>query len=351
MRYAYLIISTVVFFGCGSATTKIGTACKKTGDCNVPGQKCVPQYAMGAPTGASICTHSCQGEYGATGCPIGYDCSVNDMNIGLTCNKAPYSVDGSGTPLLFGKACQADSDCAGTGDPNANPVCRHALDPTSVFGPFSTPPKPLTGVKQDPAAYCTGSCTDDRDCPISMTCIADYNDLSGDPSQKRCVKRSSCDSCTLNDHCSSDFPVCASGSGSASYCTKPCNSDNDCPGGAQSAAGGYANYMLCKLGLDASGNPGKYCFHYFGSCKGQGAICDPCRNESDCTGGSHCFINTQSLERFCTKVCLTDGSCGAQAVCDNKQPMTTSDPQPTGLCIGTQDSTKPFTGDLSCHFM
>lgn len=343
MRYAYLII-TIALFGCDKPTTKIGTACKSNGDCNVAGQKCV----------GNICTHPCQGEFGDSGCPIGFDCSIVDMNVGLTCNKVSYAFDPStGAPALFGKACSADGDCAGTGDNNANPVCRHALDPTSVFGPFDTPPTPLTGVKQDPDAYCTGSCNTHADCPIGFACIADYNDPSGDATQKRCVKRSSCDDCLYNDDCNSDFPVCVPDKSGGHYCTKACNSDNDCPGGAQSAAGGYANYMQCLNGQDINGNFGKFCFHYFGQCNGMGAICDPCRIDNDCapTAGAHCLINTQSLERFCTKVCgSSDAVCGANAVCDDNMNAGGT-AQPTGLCIGKQDASKPFTGDLSCHFM
>src|SRR5438034_874353 len=87
--------------GC-QATTKIGTACKTTKDCNVAGQVCVG----GTTDAAKICTHSCQGEFGSGGCPVGYNCAVVDAALGATCNKVPYAVDAmTGAPVLFGKSC------------------------------------------------------------------------------------------------------------------------------------------------------------------------------------------------------------------------------------------------------
>src|SRR4051812_29313434 len=86
---------------CDKATTVIGTKCGSDGDCNVAGQKCVAALAG---TGPKICTRPCTGEYGAMGCPIDYDCRSAD-GTAFYCLKAPYTVDGSGTPVLFSKTC------------------------------------------------------------------------------------------------------------------------------------------------------------------------------------------------------------------------------------------------------
>ncbi len=405
MRLSYLIIMLGAL-GCSGAATKIGSTCKADGDCNgvvtlpdgtTAKESCVAGLVGGMPTGPKICTHVCTSDFGNTGCPIGYDCTVSDPNLGLTCNKAPYTVDPStGAPVLFGKSCAADSDCANTGDPNPMPSCRHNLDPTTVFSIFGpqcntnmdcqniletltavcsngqcfkssgdpcvvnnvmcpqTPVRqtcragtcspPLKPLPQDPAAYCTGSCAADSDCPIGFNCIADFDNPTNDKSQYKCVKRTVCDACTINDNCPSDFPNCVTGSNGVHYCSKGCNNDNDCPGGAASAANSYRNYMSCVEGLDVAGNPGMYCFDYYGSCNGMGAICDPCRNEFDCKNGSHCLINTQSLERFCTNICSGDASCGGPngATCDN-----TSQTMSSGLCTG--DTMKLNPGILSCH--
>src|SRR5262249_45576205 len=142
---------------CRTATTKIGTSCRKDGDCNVAGQKCLPSLVTGqGATGDSVCTHSCTGEYGDTGCANGFDCRTIDTNLGSFCYKAPYTVGDNGAPVLFGKTCASDADCAGTGDPNPMPSCRKALDPSSVYNPFRSPAGPLKPLPTDLAAYCTG---------------------------------------------------------------------------------------------------------------------------------------------------------------------------------------------------
>src|SRR5581483_923664 len=339
MRLTYLIMVGCVL-GCGNAaTTKIGTACKSDGDCNVKGQSCVAGLVSAMPTGPKISTHPRAPELGDSARPIGFDCTQSSAS-GLTCNKATYSVDAMGVPVLFGKACAGDADCASTGDPNAAPSCRKNLDPTSVFGPFSSPAKPLKALVQDPAAYCTGVCAADSDCPIGFACLADFDNPTADPSKKKCLKRSVCDPCSLNDHCPSDFPVCVpTADGMSHYCTKTCNIDGDCPGGATATTNNSANYMQCKLGTDVANNPNKYCFHYFGACLGAGGVCDPCRLEAECKPGTHCLYNTQSFERFCTRTCTTDTVCATpnNATCDDSS-MTMS----TGLCTG--DTGKLYPG-------
>src|SRR5579862_2284531 len=117
MRLSYLTIMLAALGCSGSAPVLIGGACKTDGDCNAvftlpdgtkAKESCVAGLVNGMPTGPKICTHACSGEFGDKGCPIGYDCTVSDPNLGLTCNKAPYTVDPStGVPALFGKACAA----------------------------------------------------------------------------------------------------------------------------------------------------------------------------------------------------------------------------------------------------
>ena len=165
MRIAWLL-ALAMLAGCTRATA-IGTPCVVDKDCNVKGQRCV------SADGAKICTHACTAQAGASGCPIGYDCTPADATHAsdLTCNKERYAFDPvSGAPLLFGKSCalaagatqaEWDAACAGSGDPAASPACRHAADPQSR----ATPRMPL---KNDAHAYCTGACTSNGDCPIDM---------------------------------------------------------------------------------------------------------------------------------------------------------------------------------------
>src|SRR5579859_6175562 len=102
------IFGSALFFAlssCNKATTIIGAKCGSDGDCNVAGQKCVAGLVGGMATGPKICTHSCTGEYGPTGCPMGFDCRSAD-GMAFYCLKATYTVDGSGTPVLYSKGCQ-----------------------------------------------------------------------------------------------------------------------------------------------------------------------------------------------------------------------------------------------------
>jgi hypothetical protein len=276
--------------------------------------------------GKKICTHPCTGNVGDTGCPVGYDCSISDASIGLTCNAVKYGFDPStGVPLLFGLSCATDATvCNNTGDPNVMPQCR--------MGPNLTknPPIPLVN---DPAAYCTGSCSTDNDCPLDFRCNTDW-----DGAQK-CIKRSLCDQCVTNDNCPTDFPTCIPGADGTLYCSKACGRDEDCPGSAQ-----MAYWMTCQVSLGAT-PAGYYCTHRYGSCNGDGQVCAPCRSQSDCAAGLTCIENDASLERFCTKQCTTDAECTSPhpAACDNK---TTAANYPTNYCTG--DTAKLYTGLLTC---
>ncbi len=341
MRFSsYLIMaSAFLAIGCSGATTKIGTTCHSDGDCNVAGQKCVAGLIAGQPTGPKICTHPCTGEFGDNGCPIGYDCTVSDQAIGTTCNVVPYAVDPTtGAPVLFGKSCVTATDCMGTGDNNAMPMCRYAEDPGMLGSP----------IKTDSNAYCTGSCAADSDCPLLFQCIADYDKVM------KCVKRSLCDACTINDDCPQDFPFCVptSDGSNAHYCTKECGTPGDCPGAAQSV-----NYMRCIPGTDVSNRPGDYCFHAYGACVGHGQVCDPCRSQTDCKqsgspAGLVCITNMTSLERMCSKGCNSDADCTGPntSSCDNTDLPSSLNPSGMSLGICTGDSTAHQNpGLFTCH--
>jgi hypothetical protein len=288
MRLAYLGVLGVVLvgFGCGSPT-KIGTPCQKDGDCNVVGQRCVPSLNGGP----KVCTKPCSSNTGATGCPVGFDCGVTDPAVGPTCNKVSYAVDASGAPVLFGKSCSLDTAvCNGTGDPNAAPSCRKGRDP------LADPPAPL---EVDPSAYCTGSCNSDDDCPSAFRCDTDW-DMT-----KKCLLRSICDACVINENCPSDFPVCVKGSDGNGFCSKSCNGDQDCPGAAAMLL-----WASCQPAVDVTGAGLNACTPRAGACVKNGELCDPCRTTSDCKDGYTCVTNDSNHERFCTKRCTNDNGCG-----------------------------------------
>ncbi len=296
--YLGLLCAAIAVAGCDKPATKIGTACKSNGDCNVAGQVCA----------GGICTHACLGINNQ--CPIGYDCYAVGTSTMLTCNKASYKVDAKGAPVLFGKDCSTDDNvCANTGDPNPAPQCRKAEDPRNLG-------KPLTA---DPNAYCTGTCNADSDCPFFTTCSTDYDGV------KKCKLRGQCAPCKYDDACNSgslsskNYACVPTADGKDSYCTKVCGSDKDCPGAAQALP-----YLSCLPGQDLNGVVGSFCFHKFGACVGAGEICDPCRTKDDCAKtGTNCVTNDQTGEQFCTKRCTSDAVCAGpnNATCDNTDPM------------------------------
>src|SRR4051812_46397319 len=335
---AALIVPLLALGGCTRATV-IGTPCIADKDCNVKGQRCV----AGLNGGASICTHACTGQTGESGCPIGYDCPPSHpANRGeLTGNKETFAFDAAtGTPLLFGKDCalqqgttQADWDpaCADSGDPAANPTCRHARDPSSRLR------VPLKG---DPHAYCTGSCASDADCPVDMLCGLDYDN------KQKCLRRGFCDPCLINDNCVGENNVCVpTADGSARYCSKSCGGNYDC-GGVQ------GHFLSCSDATDSLGNAGTYCLHKFGACVGTGEICDPCRSNDDCTkSNTRCLANIATGERMCTKSCTMDSECASNKPtgCDyGPPPSRPLDPIYTNLCTGDAEH---FNGGVfTCFF-
>jgi hypothetical protein len=306
---------------CTPKATVIGTpGCKVNGDCNVKGQVCVN----------SICTHACSSQVGTLGCPVGFDCTVADAKVGPTCNKISYTVDASGKPVLFKLDCGLDDNkCLNTGDPNPMPMCRHKQDMSQMT------PTPL---EADPRAYCTGSCSADTDCPIDMQCLKDYDGVT------KCLKRTLCSECVINEDCGTEFPVCVPDQGTGHYCTKPCASWDDC-GGAQGL------FLSCVGGYDAAGNGGMFCFHRAGACVGAGNLCDPCRTSADCAlTSSSCITNDATHESFCTHKCKLDTDCGGPngSTCDNVMPRTSADNSPNLICTGDKAHTQ--TGVVSCWF-
>lgn len=334
---AIALVAAACGLGCTRATV-IGTPCLVDKDCNVKGQICV----AGVNGGAKICTHACTGQTGASGCPIGYDCTAADPSSPtvLTCNKEPYAFDAtSGAPLLFGKDCSLqggttqaewDSACASTGDPAPNPTCHHAPDPDSR----TRPPAPI---RNDAHAYCTGGCNGDSDCPVDMYCGADYDGAT------KCLKRAFCDPCWMNDNCTGENDACVpTADGTARYCTKSCGSPYDC-GGVQ------GTFLSCATSTDSLGASAMYCLHKFGACVGTGQICDPCRVASDCMTGTTCISNLATGERMCSKACTMDSECASDKPtgCDfGPPPVNAGDPIYTDYCTGDPNHYNP--GDLTC---
>lgn len=296
MRSTLAALSLLLCLSACTKPTVIGTACKTTGDCNVKGQVCAP----GQGGGASICTHACSSQSGETGCPVGFDCFPSDATLGMTCNKAQYEVTLTGAPLLIGVDCSKnDSVCTALGSTNAAPSCRKLEDPVKKM------PNPI-----DPAAFCTGACTEDAGCPLQFACLTDYDSV------KKCLRRELCSECVINDNCPTDNPLCIpTKDGASHYCSKSCGKGGDC-GGIQNTA------FICDFATDSTGAQVAACTHRYGACVGKGVVCDPCRSNADCThAGNSCYANVATGEAFCIKGCKADADCSSSTVpgvaCDN----------------------------------
>jgi hypothetical protein len=321
----------------------IGQSCGGNGDCGDKHPLCV----AGLNGGKKICTHVCASN---ADCPIGYDCSISDTAAGRTCNKTLYATDPmTGDPVLFGKSCAPgdDSLCQGTGDPNTSPTCRKATNPSEVKA---------VALDNDPNAYCTGSCTNDNDCPLPMKCATDYDGVM------KCLKRDVCDDCQFDENCGysagvfkSDYTACVpTADGSSHYCSKSCASNHDCPGASKGS-----HWMVCNQTTDADGIAGNFCQHWYGACVGKGEICDPCRSDADCTAaGTKCIDNPYGLysypmtgERMCNKQCNSDSACAGpnNDTCDDTDPATQDNPFGTSTFTCTADPMHIFPGVFSCH--
>ncbi len=327
MRKSYLIVLFLTLSACKSAT-KIGTECSSDADCNVKGQRCVGGF-----DGRAICTHPCASETGPTGCPVGYDCTVANADIGLTCNRVSYAVDATtGAPSLFGVSCATnESLCGSLGDPNPQPQCRKAEDSSAP----AADPRPL---EVDPQAYCTGTCQGDLDCPVHFYCGKDWD------GNTKCLKRELCSDCLYNDNCPDEFPVCVpTKDGTGHYCTASCESDANCPGAGQGIA-----WMRCTTSTDAEGHEGNYCLHKYGACNGTGEVCDPCHSTADCAlSKTQCVQHSLTKERMCTKRCTSDAMCGGP----NKSGCgTIQDGNPLKLCTGDPPPHEN-PGIWSCWFL
>ncbi len=320
--------------GVGCGPIDIGTHCSGGGACGGKESLCV----AGLNSTPKICTHKCANN---AECPFGYDCAVSDATQGKTCNKTLYLTDKvSGDPLLFGKSCApgdatAAAICMGTGDPNPSPSCRVGNDPNQPS------PVPLAS---DPAANCTGSCTNDNDCPLPMKCAADFDGIT------KCLKRNVCDVCVYDENCGeaggvfkSDFTACVPTTDkSSSYCSKPCANDGDCPGASKKST-----WMLCTATADTDGNSGMFCTDWYGACVGMGNICDPCRSDSDCTApGTKCIDNAYgdysypfTGEHSCDKIC-----CNKFEMLPGGYPGKCLDADPDANCAG------PNTG-ITCDYL
>ncbi len=238
-------------------------------------------------------------------------------------NKAGFCApdDKPRAPGQFGTACPNGDEC----------------DKTSNFGCLGAGPGDLD-------AYCTlRDCGGDSDCPQDFRCslertavvpCQDACGITGDATQADCAqasdvgagkkfecgplsllrhictKRSFCDECQTDVDCASaPGQICAKDSNGNKYCTVTCDPKTDsCPWGSAATCDVWDK----DLGIPT-------CAHRFGSCKGTGKSCEPCRDDADCPGGL-CLTAQFSGEHYCVDMAVTCDCTGfpvtQNAVCD-----------------------------------
>jgi len=118
-----------------------------------------------------------------------------------------------------------------------------------------------------------------------------------------CERRSFCNECERDEDCLGvPGQICAQDRGGERICTVFCDPSYDsCP---------WGNAAECGIFDAARGAP--TCSLKFGSCRGTGAGCEPCTEDSDCGTQGICSFFSFSREHFCIDL-STPCDCGDDA--------------------------------------
>jgi hypothetical protein len=309
-----------------------GEPCKKSDDCESKyGFRCIDK----------TCTLTCElhSQCGAAGSCTGSAKDVEGETV-RTCEKDAFP-HGAGQ---YGSTCPnvqgADGGAAAGCDAANDFVC-------------------LGRGPGDVDAYCAKRfCGTDDDCPTGFFCASDRADenpcqdscgLAGTPSDPTCVTakdigagkhfacgpvsliantcrhRTFCDACKTDADCLGEpNQICAADQSGAKICTVLCDANlNSCPWGSAAVCGNWDK----DRGVAT-------CAHRFGSCHGQGAGCEPCRDETDCPGGL-CKQAQFTGERYCVDL-KAKCSCpdGTAQTCINGSGCPKAPSGATLTCLG-----------------
>jgi hypothetical protein len=172
------------------------------------------------------------------------------------------------------------------------------IDGTSCVGaacPEALGFRCLRTMADDPYAYCTHACTDDRDCPYRMTC------RTGEDG-RFCRQRSYCEPCVLDDQCGYANDDCVADESGTKFCSQACDPERatTCPQDStctETVAGRWQ------------------CVPDFGRCVGDGELCHPCRDGADCDAGNVCLTDRYTGFSFCGSPCTSSDQCPVQFYC------------------------------------
>lgn len=183
----------------------------------------------------------------------------------------------------------------------------------------------------DPNAYCTGPCTDDRDCPADMVC---RDSADG----RLCRPRGYCEPCVVDDQCGWANDDCLEDDAGGRFCSIACDPERPttCP-----------QDSIC-----VEARPGRFgCKPAFGRCVGDGGYCHPCRDTADCAADATCLTDRYTKFSFCTRPCTVQADCPEQHYCSTDigqcRPRKGSCQKPSGgkhTCQACSDFTDCFNG-------
>lgn len=326
--------------------------CDSHRDCFPGTQDCVP--ATEDDTKAEILVCSSNGKAVGIGdsCPFPGQCDlVASCPDGSSCNLGQC-----GGKL---ETCLPDPQFCGKDEPCTLGLCpdgSYCDIPTCALSEC-TPLTCVTSGEGDANAYCTRpDCQSDADCPGGYECgvvrdpheicnsdpkkgngglCGETNEPCVDPSsfgmknsyfegplclmRKVCLKRTQCAPCETDLDCSLvDAQRCVT-IDDGKHCARVCNSDVDCERDYQ-----------CDAAAGA-------CVPRFGRCKGEGKLCEPCRNDTDCGGADTsrlCFRASLSGQLGCVDLSIP---CRADAECpkapNGETGTCTSNGTTDGECI------------------
>jgi len=283
---AFVAIPSVFLAGCRSeacsdGTTTGGVALIDTGTASCKeGNACIADKS-----GAVECRLTCASQNGAAdGCPVNYYCTTGSTGAQY-CQKTTYPIEeGPGT---WGASCIAKKGVSGED-------CNTAAG----FGCYAESPSA--------AGICTlYNCAADSDCKGGFFCAtvnknpsADSKARSFGETQKVCIPRDYCAPCEHDIDCpiiDGASQVCARDGAGKRFCTTECTGDKGCK-----------DQATCRPRADQgeADKEGNVCVPRFGTCKGKGDLCDPCRSDADCATGAICTgeaFGNYNTEKFCTR--------------------------------------------------
>jgi hypothetical protein len=292
---------------CAFVVVAVAAACSAgdaSGTCDR--SQCAAGNTCIAPAGAPAqCARPCATH---TDCPFNYHC---DANVG---GSAPYCV--LNTKTFPQRSGQFGAPCVPTGGFQNNPACDVA------DGFWCNAKSPYDG-----AAYCTlFGCALDTDCGAGFYCGRENKYPNASSAQLQdgttiavCLPRHYCAPCTSDVDCgpANGAPQhCVAGTDKATFCVPECHSNAECALDATCVP--QSNYSACTPRA--------------GVCKGDGALCSPCRSDADCAGG-YCVPAYNSPEHFCTT--KSGIACSYSSTAKIIDQCPTSAPGATGVGCST----------------